>query len=68
LPESNDGTVSIASQLYPAAQAAARSIRGFDETHVGILDFEPAAKWVQSMLLTDDAQAVTKATAAPLGK
>ena len=39
---SSDGVVAIASQLRPEAQEEARSLRGFDDTHVGILS-DPAA-------------------------
>lgn len=34
---SSDGVVSVASQLRPEAQEEARSLRGFDATHTGIL-------------------------------
>jgi pimeloyl-ACP methyl ester carboxylesterase len=37
LPEENDGTVSVASQLRPEARADAVSILGFDEDHLSIL-------------------------------
>lgn len=33
----NDGSVTLASQLRPAAQASARQVFGFDEGHVGVL-------------------------------
>jgi pimeloyl-ACP methyl ester carboxylesterase len=39
---SNDGVVALSSQLRPEAQEEARSERGFDETHMGILS-SPAA-------------------------
>jgi hypothetical protein len=32
-----DGAITLASELRPAAQAEARTIKGFDEDHVGIL-------------------------------
>ena len=35
--ESNDGAVTVASQLRPAAQAGATRVYGFDDTHVGVL-------------------------------
>jgi hypothetical protein len=50
LPASNDETVSVASELLPAAQAAAVALRGFDLTHGGILDDADAAKWVEQCL------------------
>ena len=37
LPDSNDGTVSVASQLDARAQKQARAIYGFDVDHMGIL-------------------------------
>jgi hypothetical protein len=37
LPEENDGTVSVASQLRPEAKADAASVQGYDEDHVSIL-------------------------------
>lgn len=36
-PASNDGTITLASQLRPAAQSEARRVFGYDESHVGIL-------------------------------
>jgi len=36
-PASNDGTITLASQLRPAAQTEARRVFGYDEGHVGIL-------------------------------
>jgi pimeloyl-ACP methyl ester carboxylesterase len=50
LPASNDETVSVVSELLPAAQAAAVTMRGFDQTHGGILDDADAAKWVEQCL------------------
>src|SRR5881394_3590936 len=35
--EANDGTVSVASQLRPAAQQSAARVEGFNETHMGVL-------------------------------
>jgi pimeloyl-ACP methyl ester carboxylesterase len=37
LPDENDGTVSVASQLRPEAKADAASVKGFDEDHISIL-------------------------------
>jgi hypothetical protein len=34
---SDDGAVTVASQLRPAAQAEAARVYGFDDTHVGVL-------------------------------
>jgi triacylglycerol esterase/lipase EstA (alpha/beta hydrolase family) len=50
LPASNDHTVSVASELMPAAQLGAAVMRGFDQTHGGILDDAEAAKWVEACL------------------
>jgi len=50
LPESNDGTVSVASQLKPEAQADAVRVRGFDETHVSVLSSLDVIRWVESAL------------------
>jgi pimeloyl-ACP methyl ester carboxylesterase len=50
LPDSNDGTVSIASELAIPAQNEAVAIRGFDETHMSILESAEAAKWVMEQL------------------
>ncbi len=37
MPDENDGTVSVASQLRPEAKADAVSVQGYDEDHVSIL-------------------------------
>ena len=39
---SNDGVVALSSQLRLEAQEEARSLRGYDDTHMGILS-DPAA-------------------------
>ena len=36
--ESNDGVVTVASQLEPRVQSHARTVRGFNETHTSILE------------------------------
>ena len=41
--DSSDGVVALASQLRPEAQEEARSLRGFDATHTGILASPAAA-------------------------
>lgn len=46
----NDGVVSLASQLYPAAQQAADRIYGFNEDHTGILKSESVAGTINSIL------------------
>ncbi|MCG3149096.1 MAG: hypothetical protein PCFJNLEI_02555 [Verrucomicrobiae bacterium] len=50
LPESNDGTVSVASQLKPEAQADAAGMRGFNESHDAILHSAAAIRWVEEVL------------------
>jgi pimeloyl-ACP methyl ester carboxylesterase len=50
LPASNDGTVSLASQLAEQAQASAASLRGFDASHVGVLSDAEAIHWVEALL------------------
>lgn len=47
---SSDGTVPISSQLRPEAQQEARSVRGFDETHTGILRSSATAARVHEIL------------------
>lgn len=48
----SDGTVMLSSQLRPEAQEEARTIRGFDETHVGILSSPAAAAHLGEILAT----------------
>ena len=38
--ESSDGVIKLTSQLRPAAQAQAQTMRGYDEDHVSILSSE----------------------------
>lgn len=45
-----DGTVTLASQLRPEAQAQARRVLGFDEDHMGILSSPQVAQLVVSAL------------------
>lgn len=47
--EANDGTVTLASQLQPAAQARARRITGFDADHLGILSDSAAAEMLNDL-------------------
>ncbi len=49
---SSDGTVALASQLRPEAQEEARTLRGFDETHVGILSSPAVAAHLNAILAT----------------
>ena len=48
--KSGDGTVSLASQLRPEAQEEARTLRGYDETHTGILDSTAVAEHLNALL------------------
>lgn len=45
-----DGTVTLASQLRPEAQAQARRVLGFDEDHMGILSSPQVAQLVAAAL------------------
>jgi pimeloyl-ACP methyl ester carboxylesterase len=45
-----DGTVTLASQLYPGAQEDASRLQGFDETHMSILDGEDTSRLVNRLL------------------
>jgi hypothetical protein len=45
-----DGTIALASQLDPRAQAVASGMSGFGDTHVGILDDPGAAKALLDVL------------------
>lgn len=47
---SNDGTVTVASQLEPAAQNRAQRIYGFDASHVGILSDERVVRLLDVLL------------------
>jgi len=46
----SDGVVSIASQLYPEAQAGAAVVRGFDETHTSILNNAAMSEQIRAIL------------------
>jgi hypothetical protein len=50
LPEKNDGTVSVASELAPAARADAAEVVGFDADHVGILSVPQVVQTVEAFL------------------
>ena len=50
LPEENDGTVSVESQLAPPAVKDAVRVKGFDEDHVSILSNAEVIRLVQSHL------------------
>lgn len=51
----NDGTVTLASQLAPAAQAEARMVFGYDETHDSILYAAPVRAQLNALLAAADA-------------
>jgi len=48
--ESDDESVSVASQLYPGAQQDAARLYGFDATHEGILVAPPVSQLVNQLL------------------
>jgi len=48
--EANDGTVTVASQLRPAAQQNAVRIEGFNETHMGVLESKEVSARVNGLL------------------
>jgi pimeloyl-ACP methyl ester carboxylesterase len=50
LGEANDGTVTVASQLRPAAQQAAARVEGFNETHMGVLESPAVAARLNELL------------------
>jgi len=53
----NDGTVTLASQLASAAQAEARMVYGYDETHESILYAAPVRAQLNALLASADAPA-----------
>lgn len=50
LRPNTDGTVTLASQLRPEAQAQARRVLGFDEDHMSILAAAPVGKLIDGLL------------------
>ena len=48
--EGNDGTVTVASQLRPAAQENAVRIEGYNETHMGVLESQAVSQKVNALL------------------
>ena len=50
LDTSNDGVISLSSQLYNKAQNKATSIYGFNESHVGILNSKESIKFIKDIL------------------
>ena len=48
--DSSDGVVSLSSELRPEAQEEARSLRGFDATHTGILEAPAVATRLNEIL------------------
>jgi pimeloyl-ACP methyl ester carboxylesterase len=49
--ESNDGTVTVASQLEPRVQSHARRVRGYNETHTSILESVEVAAFLNQELV-----------------
>jgi pimeloyl-ACP methyl ester carboxylesterase len=50
LGEASDGTVTVASQLRPAAQQAAMRVEGFNETHMSVLESPAVAARLNELL------------------
>jgi pimeloyl-ACP methyl ester carboxylesterase len=50
--ESDDHSVTVASQMYAPAQDEARRLYGFDLTHTGVLENEQVSKLVNRLLAT----------------
>jgi pimeloyl-ACP methyl ester carboxylesterase len=48
--EANDGVVSVASQLRPAAQHSAARVEGFNESHMGVLESKAVSQRVNDLL------------------
>jgi pimeloyl-ACP methyl ester carboxylesterase len=48
--EANDGVVTVASQLRPAAQEHAAGMEGFNETHMGVLESKQVSQRVNGLL------------------
>ncbi|MCB1232611.1 MAG: hypothetical protein KDN19_20350, partial [Verrucomicrobiae bacterium] len=57
LPSSNDGTVSVASELFPAVQSDVVSVAGFNSDHVGILSNPDVIALVGQYLTLDGTSA-----------
>ena len=51
LPPSNDGTVSLRSQLDPRAQRDAKMVFGFDKNHKAILADDSVVETIESILM-----------------
>ena len=47
---SSDGTIDVSSQLRPEAQQQASTLRGYDETHMGVLNSEAVTQRLQELL------------------
>jgi pimeloyl-ACP methyl ester carboxylesterase len=52
VPGANDGVVTVAAELDPRAQIAARRMFGYDETHTGILNSAAVAAQLNAVLAT----------------
>ena len=48
--EANDGVVTVASQLRPAAQEHAARVEGFNQTHMGILEAKEVSQTLNGLL------------------
>lgn len=52
----NDGTVSLANELDPRAQTAARKMNGFNEDHGGIFSCSAVSQVVNTILSNSEVQ------------
>jgi len=50
LDNSNDGLISLSSQLYPKAQEQAHKIYGFNESHVSVLKSQKTIQYINNIL------------------
>lgn len=50
LDKSNDGVISLSSQLFEAAQIQAYSVHGFDESHISILNSKQVVNKINTIL------------------
>jgi len=50
LGKANDGTVTVASQLRPAAQHEAARVEGFNETHMSVLESTAVSERLNELL------------------
>jgi pimeloyl-ACP methyl ester carboxylesterase len=56
LGEASDGTVTVASQLRPAAQRGATRVEGYNETHMSVLESAAVSERLNSLLRLETAR------------